>query len=83
MPNSYIRLVADKNIPYIQGLLDPYATIKYLEPEEVTPAILRETDGLIIRTRNICSREVLEKSEVKLIATATIGTDHIDTDYCR
>lgn len=83
MPNSYIRLVADKNIPYIKGLLDPYATIKYLEPEEVTPALLRETDGLIIRTRNICSREVLEKSEVKLIATATIGTDHIDTEYCR
>jgi len=83
MPNSFIRLVADKNIPYIQGLLDPYATIKYLEPEEVTPALLRETDGMIIRTRNICSRQALEKSEVKLIATATIGTDHIDTDYCR
>ena len=49
----FIRLVADKNIPYIQGLLDPYATIKYLEPEEVTPALLRETDGMIIRTRKI------------------------------
>ena len=37
----------------------------------------------ITRTRTICNRDLLEGTAVKLIASATIGFDHIDTDYCR
>ena len=83
MPNSNIRLIIEKNIPFVKGLLDPYATVHYLAPEEITPKAVRETVGLMIRTRTICDRELLGRSEVKMIATATIGTDHIDEDYCR
>ncbi|MDE6854148.1 MAG: 4-phosphoerythronate dehydrogenase, partial [Muribaculaceae bacterium] len=82
MPNSYIRLIVEKNIPFVKGLLDQYATIRYLDPEEITPKAVRECDGLMIRTRTQCDAELLAKSEVKMIATATIGTDHIDLDYC-
>lgn len=82
MPNNNIRLIVESNIPYIKGLLDPYATVRYLAPEEITPAAVRETDGMIVRTRTVCNEELLKKSECKIIATATIGTDHIDKDYC-
>lgn len=83
MPNSNIRLIIERNIPYVAGLLDDYATVRYLAPEEITPKAVRDTDGLMIRTRTKCNAELLAKSDVKLIATATIGTDHIDLDYCR
>lgn len=83
MPDNTIRIVVDRNIPFVEGLLDPYATVRYLAPEEITPALLRETDGMMIRTRNRCNAALLDRSAVKLIATATIGTDHIDLDYCR
>ena len=83
MPNSNIRLIVEKNVPYVHGLLDPYATVRYLAPEEITPKAVRECDGMIIRTRTQCDKELLAKSEVKIIATATIGTDHIDKDYCK
>ncbi len=83
MPNSNIRLIIERNIPYVAGLLDDYATVRYLAPEEITPKAVRDTDGLMIRTRTRCNAELLAKSDVKLIATATIGTDHIDLDYCR
>lgn len=82
MPNSNIRLIIEKNIPYVAGLLDPYATVRYLAPEEITAKACRDCDGLVIRTRTRCNAELLAKSDVKLIATATIGTDHIDADYC-
>lgn len=82
MPNSNIRLIIEKNIPYVAGLLDPYATVRYLAPEEITPKACRDCDGLVIRTRTRCDEALLAKSDVKLIATATIGTDHIDADYC-
>jgi erythronate-4-phosphate dehydrogenase len=37
---------------------------------------------MIVRTRTKCNAELLENSKVKFIATATIGFDHIDADYC-
>jgi erythronate-4-phosphate dehydrogenase len=39
-------------------------------------------DGLIIRTRTICNSALLADTPIRFIATATIGFDHIDTDYC-
>ncbi|MDE6207103.1 MAG: 4-phosphoerythronate dehydrogenase [Muribaculaceae bacterium] len=77
-----MRLIIEKNIPYLAGLMDAYATVRYLAPEEIDAKAVRECDGLIIRTRTRCNEELLAKSEVKFIATATIGTDHIDLPYC-
>ncbi|HSH19807.1 MAG TPA: 4-phosphoerythronate dehydrogenase, partial [Draconibacterium sp.] len=37
----------------------------------------------ITRTRTICNENLLKGSRVKFIATATIGYDHIDTEYCK
>ena len=45
--------------------------------------MVKDADALIIRTRTRCNRELLEGSKVKFIATATIGFDHIDAEYCR
>lgn len=83
MPNNNIRLIIEDNIPYVKGLLDDYATIRYLAPEDITAKAVQDTDGLMIRTRTVCNEELLKRSAVKIIATATIGTDHIDCDYCR
>ncbi|MGM9830984.1 MAG: 4-phosphoerythronate dehydrogenase [Paludibacteraceae bacterium] len=78
-----MRVVIDSHIPYIQGLLDPYAEVQYLEPQAITAEAVRDADALIVRTLTRCSKQLLEGSRVQLIATATIGFDHIDTDYCR
>ncbi len=46
------------------------------------PEQVRNADALIIRSSTKCDRKLLEKSNVKFIATSTIGYDHIDTQYC-
>lgn len=43
---------------------------------------MRDADALIIRTRTRCDGRLLAGSRVRLIATATIGFDHIDTAWC-
>ena len=43
---------------------------------------VKNADALIIRTRTRCDSKLLEGSTVRLIATATIGTDHIDIPWC-
>ena len=75
-------IIADKYIPFLKGILEPYADIRYLEPEEITPAAIREADALLVRTRTKCNAALLDGSKVRFIATATIGYDHIDTEYC-
>ncbi|NQU80584.1 MAG: 4-phosphoerythronate dehydrogenase [Bacteroidetes bacterium] len=78
-----MRIVADENIPFLKGVLEPYADVVYLPGKEISPGIVRNADVLIIRTRTLCNKELLEGSSVKFIASATIGFDHIDDKYCK
>lgn len=77
-----MKAVIDSAIPYIRGILEPFAQVKYLSGNAFTVADVADADMLIIRTRTRCDRALLEGSSVKLIATATIGFDHIDLEYC-
>lgn len=77
-----MEVIIDSAIPYIKGVLEPYAKVKYLPASEITANNLKECDALIIRTRTRCDKSLLEGTKVKFIATATIGTDHIDIPYC-
>ena len=53
-----------------------------MEPEEITAETVREADALLVRTRTRCNAALLDGSRVRFVATATIGYDHIDTQYC-
>ena len=75
-------IVADSKIPFLKGVFEPYADVRYLDPGEFTPETVRDADALIIRTRTKCDAALLEHSRVSVIATATIGMDHIDTRWC-
>ncbi len=78
-----MKIVADKNIPFLEGVFEPYGfEVVYLEGKEISRTDVMDADALIIRTRTRCDAELLEGTKVKVIATATIGTDHIDFDYC-
>ncbi|MCF8338961.1 MAG: 4-phosphoerythronate dehydrogenase [Bacteroidales bacterium] len=78
-----LKIVADKHIPYLKGVLDSLADITYLPAREITSNAIREADALIIRTRTRCDRNFLTGTKVQFIVSATSGADHIDFDYCR
>ncbi|MDX8339454.1 4-phosphoerythronate dehydrogenase PdxB [Draconibacterium sp. IB214405] len=78
-----MKVIIDNKIPYIKGALEPFAEVVYLPGSETTPEVVKDADAIITRTRTICNRKLLRGSKVKYIATATIGFDHIDTDYCK
>ena len=77
-----IRVVADDRIPFLKGALDDVVRVEYIPGSLITRADLRDADALIIRTRTLCNRDLLEGTAVRYITSATIGTDHIDTEYC-
>ena len=77
-----IKIIADKDIPFLKGVFEPYADIEYYPGNEITNTVVKNADALIIRTRTKCNRDLLHGSAVKFISSATIGFDHIDTEYC-
>lgn len=77
-----IKIVADSAVPFLEGVFEPYAEVKYMGGSDIGPDDVRDADALIIRTRTKCDAALLDGSRVKFIATATIGTDHIDFPYC-
>lgn len=78
-----MKFVIDKSIPFIEGVFEPYASVLYREGPEISNSDIRDADALIIRTRTKCDEKLLSGSSVKIIATATAGTDNIDNEYCR
>ena len=77
-----MKIVIDDKIPYIKGALEPFADVIYLPGNKTTSETIKDADAIITRTRTVCNEKLLSGSSVKLIASATIGYDHIDTGYC-
>lgn len=77
-----IRIVADAHIPFLRGVLEPYADVRYLPAAEIRRESIQGSAALLIRTRTKCDAWLLDGSRIVFIGTATIGHDHIDTAYC-
>lgn len=77
-----MKFIVDDNIPYLRGRLESAGEVVYVDQFGFTPAIVHDADAIVIRTRTRCDAALLENSSVKLIATATIGMDQIDLDWC-
>ncbi len=78
-----MKVVADTNIPFLKGVLEPYAEVEYLDGRSIGREALVDADALIIRTRTRCNEETLSGTRVKMISSATIGMDHIDIPWCK
>lgn len=77
------KIVIDSAVPYIMGLFEPYFDeVVYAPGADIDAAMVHDAEALVIRTRTKCNAALLEGSAVKVIATATIGYDHIDREWC-
>ncbi len=83
-------IIIDYQIPYIKGLFENFCNVIYAPANEfkaeiwwVKRHVPNASIALIVRTRTLCNAELLRNSGVDFIATATIGTDHIDLEFCK
>lgn len=77
-----MKIIADKNIPYLKGIAEHFGDVTYLDGSAFTQDTIKNADTLIVRTVTHFGESILKGSNVKLICSATIGYDHIDTAYC-
>ena len=82
---SPMRIVCDRYIPFLpEAVQTEWGDVEIipLKPEEIDHSVLREADVLVIRTRTQVNEQLLKGTKVRLVCTATIGYDHIDTAWC-
>ncbi|MBM3436480.1 MAG: 4-phosphoerythronate dehydrogenase, partial [Bacteroidetes bacterium] len=78
-----MKIVADHKIAFLQGVLEPFVEVVYLSGSQIRQKDLRDADALLTRSVTSCNEELLHETKVRFIASATIGDDHIDKDFCR
>lgn len=78
------HIVVESHIPFIRGVFEQAgASVSYIAPEEINAAGVADADALVVRTRTRCDSALLAGSRCRIVASATIGTDHIDLEWCR
>lgn len=75
-----MKIVIDSGVPFSRGVFEPDADVVY--KEDLHHSDLIDADAIIIRNRTRCNAELLDGTSVRMIASATIGLDHVDMEYC-
>jgi erythronate-4-phosphate dehydrogenase len=74
-------IVADENIPLVTQAFDHLGEVRSLPGRKLRQADLRGADILLVRSVTRVDRELLDNTPVRFVASATIGKDHLDTDW--
>ena len=80
-----MKIVCDRHIPFLVEAVRaewPDVQICPMESGQISADTLRDADVLVVRTRTTVNQSLLAGTSVRLVGTATIGFDHIDTTYC-
>jgi erythronate-4-phosphate dehydrogenase len=78
-----MKIVADPNIPFVREAFEALGPIELVPGRQIDAAVAREVDALLVRSVTPVNAALLDGSNVKFVATATIGTDHVDERYLK
>jgi erythronate-4-phosphate dehydrogenase len=73
-----MKIVADPNIPFVREAFSALGEIQLVAGRQINASVVRAADALLVRSVTPVNASLLDNSKVKFVATATIGTDHID-----
>jgi len=76
-----MKIVADENIPFVTECFSSIGQVEAVSGREITPGVIADADVLLVRSITRVDSHLLAGSKVRFIGTATIGFDHIDTEY--
>jgi len=76
-----MKIVADENIPFVEECFSSIGDVYLTSGRQITAELLSDADVLLVRSVTNVNDRLLGKSSVKFVATATIGCEHIDTDF--
>lgn len=76
-----MKIIADQNIPFVEACFSSIGQVTLVAGRQITPEIIKDADALLVRSITKVNKDLLEGSRIKFVATATIGTEHVDQAY--
>ncbi len=76
-----MKIIADENIPYVAECFSSIGEVETVPGREITPGVVADADVLLVRSITPVGADLLAGSKVRFVGTATIGFDHVDTEY--
>lgn len=83
MNRPIMRVIADKNIPHVHDAFKGIGQVRLLESGEITAAMVKNCDILVVRYVTRVDKKLLAGSSVKFVGTVSAGTDHVDLKYLK
>lgn len=78
-----MKILADRNIPYIYELFSIYNDVRLCEGRIISARNLKDIDMLIVRSVTQVNQALLADNFLKFIGTTTSGVDHIDQNFLK
>jgi len=76
-----MRIIADENIPGLEETFGRFGSILRCKGREISCEDVRHADVLLVRSVTQVDEQLLRRSSVRYVGSATIGFDHVDTAY--
>ncbi len=76
-----MRIVVDENVLGAEAAFGTLGDVTLAPGRAIANAMLKDADTLIVRTVTQVDATLLDGTSVQFVGTATIGEDHIDTNY--
>jgi len=78
-----MKIVADENIPLVKDAFSGLGEVRLARGRDLNAEAVRDAELLLVRSVTKVNAKLLDGSKVRFVATATIGTDHVDLGYLR
>jgi len=76
-----MKIVVDENIPQAGEAFSSFGELIFSNGRKITNELLINADVLLVRSITNVDEKLLTGTNVKFVATATAGTDHVDKEY--
>lgn len=78
-----MKIICDENLAYPVEWFSQFGEVHLINGRDITNSTLKNANALIIRSITQVNKNLLERTNIKFVGTATIGTDHIDIGYLK
>ncbi len=76
-----MKIICSTNMPLVEEAFSNIGETTVIEGRNISAEDVKDADILATRSTTKVNRELLEGSKIKFVGTATIGIDHMDTEY--
>ncbi len=78
-----MKIVADADIPFVEQCFSTLGEVVVSPGRQISAELVADADVLLVRSITQVNEGLLAGSGVRFVGTATIGVEHVDTEYLR